>query len=274
MVQDTVMHSIESPTWQEDHVEADGFRIRYVEAGDGAALVHLHGAGGLVLTPAHDLLAGGRRVIAFEMPGFGTSPENTRHQKMPDLARTMLEAVTALGIDRFDLLGTSFGGKTALWAALLAPERLRALVLESPAAVRPDGQGPPQARTQEELAEMLHAHPERVPQRPLSDPAQRARTLPMVTRLVAPARDPELEGAMPGLQVPVLVVLGTADRLIPPEMGRIYKELLPSCQLLFVYDAGHAVAADRPEAFTEAVSDFLDHREQYVVSRRSSVLFP
>jgi pimeloyl-ACP methyl ester carboxylesterase len=57
-------------------------------------------------------------------------------------------------------------------------------------------------------------------------------------------------------------------------MGRIYKQLLPNCQLLFVYDAGHAVAADRPEAFAEAVADFLERHEQYVVSRRSSVLFP
>ena len=79
-----------SPTWLEDHVEADGFRIRYAEAGEGSPLVHLHGGGGLTLTPAHELLARERRVIAFEMPGFGDSPENTRHQAMPDLARTML----------------------------------------------------------------------------------------------------------------------------------------------------------------------------------------
>ena len=121
---------------------------------------------------------------------------------------------------------------------------------------------------------MLHAHPERVPPRLSPDPEQTARTWPMVGRLMGPARDPELEEAMRSLQVPVLVVFGTADRLIPPEMGRTYKELLPNCQLLFVYDAGHAVAADRPEAFTEAASDFLDNHEQYVVSRRSSVLFP
>ena len=60
--------------FREGHVEADGFRIRYCEAGEGAPLIHLHGAGGLRLTPAHDLLAQHYRVIAFEMPGFGNSP--------------------------------------------------------------------------------------------------------------------------------------------------------------------------------------------------------
>jgi len=262
--------------FEEDHVEADGFRIRFASAGagDGAPLVHLHGAGGLELTPAHDLLARDRRVIAFEMPGFGDSPANTRHQRMPDLARTMLEAVTALGIETFDLMGTSFGGKAALWTTLLAPERVSALVLEAPAAIRPEGHAPPQAATAEEFAALFHAHPERVPPRPLPDPALREKTWPLVMRLMAPDRDAELEDAMGSLQVPVLAVFGDRDRVIPPEMGRIYKRLLPSCHLLFVYDAGHAISTDRPEAFTEAVADFLARHERFVVSQRSTMLFP
>ena len=57
-------------TFRKDFVEADGFRIRFMEAGEGTPLVHLHGAGGMRLTPAHDLLSRHYRVIAFEMPGF------------------------------------------------------------------------------------------------------------------------------------------------------------------------------------------------------------
>src|SRR6266516_4451788 len=84
--------------FSEGHVEADGFRIRYMEGGQGAPLIHLHGGGGLRLTPAHDLLSERFRVIAFEMPGFGQSPENTRTQTMPELAATMARAITNLGI--------------------------------------------------------------------------------------------------------------------------------------------------------------------------------
>src|SRR6202048_2200515 len=100
--------------FSEGHVEADGFRIRYMEAGDGAPLVHLHGAGGLRLTPGHDLLSRQFRVIAFEMPGFGQSPENTRTRTMAELAATMAKALGNLGIVSYNLMGTSFGGKTAL----------------------------------------------------------------------------------------------------------------------------------------------------------------
>ena len=123
-------------SFAERFVEADGFRIRYMEAGQGTPLVHLHGAGGLRLNPAHELLARHFRVIAFEMPGFGTSPENARTRSMPELASTMGVAIKNLGVDVFDLMGTSFGGKTALWLALQAPERVRALVLEAPAGTK------------------------------------------------------------------------------------------------------------------------------------------
>ena len=125
--------------FREGFVEADGFRIRYMAAGEGPALVHLHGASGLRLTRGHDLLSRQFRVIAFEMPGFGASPENDRTRDMAELAATMATAAAALGLDQFNLMGTSFGGKTALWLAAQQPERVRALVLEAPAAIRPPG---------------------------------------------------------------------------------------------------------------------------------------
>ena len=74
--------------FQESFVDVDGFRIRIMAAGSGPALVHLHGAGGLRLNAAHDLLAQRFRVIAFEMPGFGTEA-NQRTKDVPELAATM-----------------------------------------------------------------------------------------------------------------------------------------------------------------------------------------
>ncbi len=199
--------------FNEGYVEADGVRIRYMEAGQGAPLVHLHGAGGLRLTPAHDLLARHFRVVVFEMPGFGQSPE------------TMALAIKNLGLDTFNLMGTSFGGKTALWLALQAPERVLALVLEAPAAIR------------QEDAE-------------------------------------DLEGRLASLAAPTLVLFGTRDSVIAPAMGRVYKALMPNCHLVFVYDAAHAISADRPEAFTEVVVDFLERHEAFVISRTATVIHP
>jgi pimeloyl-ACP methyl ester carboxylesterase len=260
-------------TFSEGYVEADGFRIRYLESGEGTPLVHLHGAGGLRLTPAHDLLCRRFRVVAFEMPGFGRSPENTRTRNMPELASTMLRAIERLGLDTFNLLGTSFGGTTALWLTLHAPARVLALVLEAPAAIRPEGVDPP-CGSPEEIARRLHAHPERFVAMPAPDPVLRAKTQALVGRLRGPARDADLESRLSSLATPILVVLGTADRVIPPGMGRFYKELIPGCHLVFVYDAAHAISTDRPEAFAEVTVDFLERHEAFVISRTNTVIHP
>jgi pimeloyl-ACP methyl ester carboxylesterase len=257
----------------EGHVEADGFRIRYMEAGHGAPLIHLHGAGGLRLTPGHDLLSRQFRVIAFEMPGFGHSSENTRTQTMAELAATMAKAVEKLGIDRFNLMGTSFGGKTALWLALQQSERVLALVLEAPAAIRPEGAASPSA-SPEDMARRLYAHPERLPPMPPPDPTVQAKTRKLVSRLRGPDRDADLERQLAGLATPTLVLFGTVDHVIPPDMGHLYKELMPNCHLVFVYDAGHAISTDRPEAFTEVVADFLERHEAFVISRTPTVIHP
>src|SRR5437763_8455443 len=153
-----------------------------MEGGQGPALVHLHGAGGLRLSRAHDLFAKQFRVIAFEIPGFGASAENTKTQGMPELAATMGAAADALGLDRYNLMGTSFGSKAALWLALQQPERVLALVLQSPAAIRQKG-ARPSSGTPAERARQLYAHPERMPPLPAADPVIQAKQQTLVWRL-------------------------------------------------------------------------------------------
>ena len=263
--------------FREGHVEADGFRIRYLEAGQGPPLVHIHGAGGLHLTPAHDLLSRRFRVIALEMPGFGRSPETTRTETMPEMAATVAAAIAALDLGPVNLLGTSLGATAALWLALQRPERVLALVLEGPAAIRPpigpEGVAPPSG-VAEEMAPRLHAHPERLAAIALPDPETWARTQPLVQRLRGSDRDADLEGRLPALATPTLVLFGTRDGIVPPEMGRRYKELLPNSHLVLVYDAAHAIAADRPEAFAEVVEDFLERHEAFIISRAQTVIYP
>ena len=225
------------------------------------------------LTPGHDLLSRQFRVIAFEMPGFGSSRENTRTRTMAELAGTMAVAAGELGIDKFNVMGTSFGGKVALWLAVQRPERVESLVLEAPAAIRPAGSEPPSG-SPEEMARRLYAHPERLGPLPMPDPAIQAKTRALVARLRGPDRDTELENQMQGLATPVLVLFGTLDRVIPPDMGRSYKEILPNCHLVFIYDAGHAISTERPEAFAEVTLDFLERREAFVVNRTSTLIHP
>jgi pimeloyl-ACP methyl ester carboxylesterase len=256
-------------SFREGYVEADGFRIRYKEAGQGEPLVVLHGGGGLKHYPSHEALALTRRVILLEAPGFGKSDVNERSQNMAELAESLFLAIHELGINVFDLWGTSFGGKLALWLAVQHPMSVRALVLVGPAAIRsqvPAGGQPGQFR--------VYAYPERVPpQEQLSlEDVEKQRAL--TRRLIGPARDEDLEARMAALDIPVLVVFGTEDSVLPPEMGRYYKEILPNCNLIFLYDAGHEADADRPEAFSSLVNDFLQRHSAFVVKAESDLIHP
>jgi pimeloyl-ACP methyl ester carboxylesterase len=186
----------------------------------------------------------------------------------------MGQAVAKLGIDSFNLMGTSFGARTALWLALQQRERVFALVLEAPAAIRPEGAELPSGSPEEIAPQRLYAHPERLAPAPPPDPAIWAKTGPLVMRLRGPNRDADLERQLASLATPTLVLFGTVDGVIPPEMGHIYKELMPNCHLVFVYDAAHAISTDRPEAFAEVVADFLERREAFVISRTPTVIHP
>jgi pimeloyl-ACP methyl ester carboxylesterase len=83
-----------------------------------------------------------------------------------------------------------------------------------------------------------------------------------------------LESRLPDLHVPVLVLFGTLDRMIPADMGHLYCEKLPNCSFVLVYDAGHAVDADRPEAFVAVVNDFIQRHEGFLVNRQSRLIHP
>src|SRR6516225_22805 len=204
-------------------VDADGFRIRYQEAGEGPPVVHLHGAHGLGMTSAHELLSRSFRLIAFEMPGFGAT-ENQKTQRVQDLATTMAAAAEALGLSRFNLIGTSFGGWVASWMAVQRSDLVAALVLDAPSIIRPEG-SEPVSGSPEQIARRLYAHPERVASAPAVEPVLAARRLAIVRWLRGPGRDTVVEEGLRGLAMPTLVLFGTRDGVIPPTMGRVYKEL-------------------------------------------------
>jgi len=86
--------------------------------------------------------------------------------------------------------------------------------------------------------------------------------------------DRELAGRLGDLKPAALVLLGTEDRSVLPETGRIYAQRIPRCYCVLVYDDGRALAAERPDALFGTMLDFLEYRENFVVNRSSTVLNP
>lgn len=86
--------------------------------------------------------------------------------------------------------------------------------------------------------------------------------------------DPELERRLGEIQAPTLILIGTNDTTIPSETGRLYVERLPNCYYTLVYDAGRAIAVERPEALLAAVCDFVERRGTFIVERNSTAINP
>jgi 4,5:9,10-diseco-3-hydroxy-5,9,17-trioxoandrosta-1(10),2-diene-4-oate hydrolase len=120
-------------------LDVAGTRIRCVEAGDGAAppVVLLPGWGCSAYSFRHNLPAlarGGFRAIAIEPPGQGWShkPVDEGSYTLRSLAESVIAALDALGIERAPIIGQSLGGGVALQIALDARDRTERLILWSP----------------------------------------------------------------------------------------------------------------------------------------------
>lgn len=79
---------------------------------------------------------------------------------------------------------------------------------------------------------------------------------------------------LPSLSCATLSVFGQEDRLVSREAGGLWKGQVPNCNICYVYDAGHAVAVDRPDALANVVADFMERRETFIVENRSSLINP
>jgi pimeloyl-ACP methyl ester carboxylesterase len=119
------------------YVDVDGVRLRTSVRGAGSPLLLLTGIGApLELSaPLERALNGhGVQTIALDAPGTGESSRYRRPRRMPGLARTVERTLDALGYDRVDVLGVSFGGVLGQQFAHQAPECVRRLVLAATGA--------------------------------------------------------------------------------------------------------------------------------------------
>ncbi|MGE3537929.1 MAG: alpha/beta fold hydrolase [Candidatus Tectimicrobiota bacterium] len=259
---------------QEKHIEVDGFDIRYRESSPSQPLgvvVILEGST-WSLSTLREALSQQYRVIALELPGCGTSPANTSSQSVPELARTVARATAQVVPPPYTLIGTSFAADVALWQTLQAPEQIEALVLIAPTALLPAAS--PLDMGLEERASWLFAYPAQARHFTSLDPAIVLKEQVLVQRLTGGRHDAEAERRLSEITCPTLVLFGSADRLVAPEAGRLYRAQIPNSHLAFVYDAGHLIEAERPEALAQAVSDYVERHETFIVGRQSGVIHP
>jgi pimeloyl-ACP methyl ester carboxylesterase len=258
----------------ESQVEVEGFRIRYWESSPSQPVGTVVMLAGMTwgLSRLRDTLGQMYRVVMLELPGFGASPVNTSSQSVKGLAQTVAFAAANLVSESYTLVGTSFAANVALWQTLQAPDKVEALVLISPTTILPATEaimGSP-----ESMIEQLFAHPEKARSLPSVDPVVLAKEQTLVRRLGGGTHDAEAEHRLQEISCATLIIFGSEDQMVAPEAPRVYRERIANSNLSFVYDAGHLIEAERPEALINAVSDYVALRETFIVGRQTGIINP
>ena len=262
-------------TFQETEIEVDGLRVRAFQAGEGDLVVVLDTLS-WGLTSLHQALAETFRVVVLQLPGFGTDAANETSGSIEEMAGTLARAAalsgTASGAGKYSLVGTSFAANVALWQAIQSPEQVEALVMISPTVIRPTGLVPSGDRDQ--MGGSLLAHPDNQNSLAAIDVAATAREQEAAQALLGGGLERATEDRLGDVQCPTLVIFGLHDKLAASEAGSIYCEKIPSSHLSFIYDAGHAIVLERPEALSGLVVDYVTRQETFIVSQDNGVINP
>ncbi len=253
------------------HVQAGPYRLHYLEAGSGPPLLLVHGLASNATQDWGRLVAPlGRRVHVFapDLPGFGDSERpRSADYSIPMQVEAVRSFMTAVGVERARVAGLSMGGWIACRLAGSHPESVERLVAVDAAGLRPTGPNIP--------AEVLLPHDEEGVRRLIRAVRYRAPDLPsFVDRDILARRLPDewivrralesmaagrdwLNGTLRRADMPVLVVWGKQDALIPVSYAAPLAAEFPHAELVVLDGCGHVATADCPEAFDRAVVPFL-----------------
>jgi pimeloyl-ACP methyl ester carboxylesterase len=250
-------------------VTVAGIELELAEAGAGAPLLMLHGAGGFdVQHPVNALLAAQRRLICPSHPGFGNSALPDWLDSVDDIAHVYLELMDQLGLRTVDMIGCSVGGWIAAEMASKAPERFTKLIFVGPVGVKtgsPDRLDVPDmfALPPEELNRRLFHDPIKMVRDPaslsdeeLTTTVRNRETLALIA-WEPYMHNPKLKHRLHRVTAPSLFLRGNSDGLISDEYIRSYARLLPKAQVATISDAGHVPHLEQPEAFATAALAFL-----------------
>ena len=246
----------------------DGFvtvgehRMHYIETGEGRPFLLLHSGGAscrqyAAVMPA--IAAAGHRVIAWDMLGHGDTDPLRHHLRMEEHAALVGAFADALGVEDYNLAGSSIGGYIAMAHAAADPDRIARLAiveapLRSPAWYRDNWAGfeamcaIPDNSADELKGRFRTVTPELVKRWNID--RNKAGSWAMVDIAWA-CRDFDAAGAYAAITVPTRAIIGTKGPTMN-EKARM-EALRPDAPIIVMEDCGHFPMIDDPEGFVGAL---------------------
>ena len=256
------------------------FALEVLRRGAGRPILLIHGTNPVhPAAPFLDGLAAQGEVIAPSHPGFGASPLPPDFDTMYDLVNLYGTVLESLPSNDVTVIGLSFGGWIAAELAVTNPSKLGRLVLVDPVGIKLGG------REDRDIAHVFNTDPNELNARSWHDPARRPPGIyalgwqatigdAMTDReMITLARNwdslclfawrphmfnPQLKQWLHRISVPTLVLWGESDRVVTPDYGRAYADLIPGAAFGTIPAAGHHPELEQPAAFVDAVASFLD----------------
>lgn len=269
-----------------------GRSVSYLEAGSGDLLLLIHGMAGTaenwhsVIEP----LALRNAVIAPDFPGHGLSEPGGGDYSLGSLASGLRDLMLTLGHERATLVGHSLGGGVALQFTYQFPEMVERLVLVSSGGLGPDvspilraaalpgadlfisatagigaqvgsllgrGFGKLGLRPSADVAEVARGYAS------LSDPERRKAFLATLHAVVGTEgqRVAALDRLYLAEALPLLIVWGDRDPIIPVAHGEETHRQLPGSRLEIFPGVGHLPQLESPGSFVAALERFLEETE-------------
>ena len=269
-----------------------GYRRAFRVAGSGPALLLIHGVGDNSTTweSVHTKLAQRYTVIAPDLLGHGESDKPRADYSLAAFANGMRDLLAVLGIERATVVGHSLGGGVAMQFAYQYPHMVERIVLVSTGGVTKDvslGLRLAAMPMGSEALAMLRV-PGALPALQFAGRAagkvlsstKFGRDLPDGMRLLARLREPAalsafshtLRAVVDGhgqrvtmldrsylmQSLPVQVIWGEDDLVIPVSHARIAHAAIPGSRLEIFENSGHMPFHDHPDRFVETVEQFID----------------
>lgn len=269
-----------------------GRSVSYLEAGEGPVLLLVHGIAGTcenwreVIEP----LAHRHTVIAPDLPGHGASQAGAGDYSIGALASGLRDLLLTLGHERATVAGHSLGGGVAMQLAYQYPEMIERLVLVSSGGLGPEvspvlraaalpgadpfisataglGQrvGGPIGRGLSALGLRLNADVAEVLRGygSLTDPGRRAAFLATLRSVIGTGgqRVDATDRLYLAELLPVLIVWGARDSIIPVRHGEDAHRAIPGSRLEVFDDVGHLPQLEAPGRFIAVLERFLRETE-------------
>lgn len=257
--------------WTTGLCKANGIEIHYTRTGgQKPPLILLHGlmTNGTCWTPIARILQEDYDIFLPDARGHGRSSTPEQGYSYEEHAADVISLIDTLGLVQPVLVGHSMGGMTAAVVASRSPERLSGLVLADPTFLLLERQKEVYASNvaeqhrkilqepKEDLLAKLRLRHKHRPQELLEQFTEaRLQTSVHAFEVLKPP-NPDYQALIQALSLPCLLVIGSENPVVSPEIAAELVRLNPLLQTAQIREAGHGLPFDQPAAFSAAVQTF------------------